>query len=146
MNNLRLIIVLCLSVFLSPSLHAADETVISTSDSGAHSNGSEYVDQNTGVIHQFGDGNGNIITREAFIERSHQIEAQFNAGANKTLGEANEYMKTASKGEDSEITQGVIKSTEQAKHDVHQQHAQAEVQAQSLKPRVYEKPKVLVSQ
>ncbi len=167
MNNLRLVGVLCLSVLLSPYLHADDsqqqvlppqeqptkvvgqligETVVSTYDSGAHSNGPEYVDQNTGVIHQFGDSNGNIISREAFIERSHQIEAQFNTGANRTLGEAHEYMKTASKGEDSEITQGVISGIEQSKQDVHQQHAQAEAQAQSLKLRVYEKPKVLVSE
>lgn len=122
------------------------ETVISTYDSGAHLNGPEYVDQNTGVIHQFGDGNGNIISREAFIERSHQIEAQFNMGANRILGEAHVYMKTASRGEDSQITQGVISGIEQSKQDVHQQHAQVEAQAKSVKPRVYEKAKVLVSE
>ena len=113
------------------------------------SNGPEYVDPTgkLGIV-QFGDGyTGQIISREQFIAQSHQIENQYAAGANRILGEAHQYMTTASEGADKEITQGVIKGIEQSKRDVSNQHAEMIKQAESLKPRQnYEKPKVLVSE
>lgn len=107
----------------------------------------EYVDPTgkLGIV-QFGDGNGNIISREAFIERSHQIEAQFHSKVNGTLKEAQQYMTTAKEGADKEITQGVISGIEKAKRDVSSQHAEVIKQAQTYQPRqTYEKPRVLVS-
>ena len=107
----------------------------------------EYVDPHTGNITQFADGyTGQIISREAFIEQTRQIEAQFHSNVNKTLGEADRYLATATEGADKEITHNVISGLEQAKQDVSSQHAYVIKQIESLKPKqAYERPRVLVS-
>ena len=107
----------------------------------------EYVDPNTGNVTQFADGyTGQIISREQFIAQSQWIEREFASGADRILGEAHQYMATASEGEDREITQGVISGIQQAKRDVSSQHADVIKQAESLKPKqAYERPRVLVS-
>ena len=107
----------------------------------------EYVAQNTGVIHQFVDGyTGRIISQEQFIAQSRQIESGFMSGANQLLGEAHQYMTSASEGEDRKTTQGVIDGIEQAKRDVAKVHADTIRTAENYKPRqIYEKPRVLVS-
>ena len=144
MNNLRLIGVLCLSVFLSPTLHADDNQETQSPPPQSM----EYVD-NAGVVHQYGDGFGNIISREQFVKNVENGQRLVADNALRTQHEASNYLKTASPGEDSEITQSVIKASDQAIKDVKEMSENAIHQAESLKPKssvYYEKPKVLVSQ
>lgn len=107
----------------------------------------EYADPNTGVIHSFGDGFGNQISREQYIQNVQSNQQMVEFGALRTKHEAAQYMKTASAGEDAEIAQSVIDSSDQAIKDVKEMSDNAIKQAQSLTPtQKYEKPKVLVSE
>ena len=123
-------------VFWNPFVYGADDQQTP-----------EYIDPNTGNITQFVDGyTGQIISREQFVAQSQQIEREFMSGADRILGEADQYLATASGVEDARITVGVINGIEQAKRHVSSQHAKVIKQAESLKPRqAYERPRVLVS-
>ena len=96
----------------------------------------EYVDPNTGVIHSFGDGFGNQISREQFIQNVNRNQQMVEFGALRAKHEASEYMKTASAGEDSQITQNVIDSSNQAIRDSKEMSDNAVRRAQNMKPRV----------
>ena len=110
----------------------------------------EYVDPNTGVIHQFSDGFGNYISREQFVRNVENGARMIEESANREIMGARQYLKTASNGADTEITQGVINGLEQAKQDTWGMSNKAIANAKSVMPvnksQVrYEKPKVLVS-
>ena len=114
------------------------------------SNGPEYVDPTgkiPGVI-QYADGyTGTIISREEFIAQNQRIQNQFMSGTNRILGEAKQYLSTASDGEDRAVTESTIAGIKQSQRDVANMHSQNIAQSEALKPKVqYEKPKVLVSQ
>ena len=113
------------------------------------SNVPEYVDPTgkiPGVI-QYADGyTGRIISREEFIAQNQRIQNQFMSGTNRILGEAKQYLSTASDGEDRVVTESTITGIEQSQRDVASMHSQNIAQAEALKPKVqYDKPKVLVS-
>ena len=110
----------------------------------------EYVDPQTGVVNQYGDGYGNFITREQFTTNVQNGARMVEASANRQLLEARQYQKTAQAGEDASITQNTINGLEQSKKDVWTMSNTAIEHARSLKPVTpaaqYEKPKVLVSE
>ena len=149
MGRLRLLAGLFVFAFFLSPLYADDQQSAPPPvvDGSTYENGPIYQNPNGVGTIQYVDGvSGAVISREQFIGQQNQQQSFYNAGTDRILGEARQYLGTAREGADREITQNAINGIQQSQRDVQAMHQNNIEQAKAAKPIVYEKPKVLVSE